>query len=200
MSTYNDPGPPSPYIPPPPPPARRGRSPWLWIGLGCGLLSLVVFAGCTMLLYVGGKQIADEVQKAEKKPLTEKEVLLDLKEIPIYPGSKVDLPLSKKMRGVSGGINGILGRIPGQNISFSIGAFTTPAVPEKVVKWYDTKFKDWRQTIPDRPQKPGGNVTVSESRQYTRAGTQVSVEIGQAGGGQKSSKLILTVIRGMPQQ
>ncbi len=190
MSTDEGPG----GTPHPPAPGRRGRSPWLWVGAGCGLLLLLTFGGCAALFYVVGRQAGETA----RQPLTRQQVLRSLGGTPIYPGAQVDLPLSKRLRTVSETANKFTGLFSGGKAKTGIGVFRVPAPPDKVMGWYDARFEGWRKVEASRPLGAGeGTVTITDTRRYLRGDRQVLVQVGRAKGSDKGAYLILFVLSGL---
>lgn len=179
------------------PPFRRGRSPWLWVGLGCGLLLLVTFGGCAAFVYVVGKRAAEAVDR----PLSKQQVIEALQKTPVYPGAQVDLPTSKQMLVVSEIANKTTGLVSGGKIKTGIGAFSVPAPPDKIIAWYDTQFAGWQKTnARSQPGLTNDTINVSASRQYARGGKQVQVQVGRRSGQEKESHLVLIVVSGIGQE
>lgn len=77
--SYRDPG--DSYIPPPPP--KPKRSPWMFVGIGCGILTLLVVAAFGVLAY----QIKEEIRKHPFDPAANRQAMGDT---PVYPGSVLD--------------------------------------------------------------------------------------------------------------
>lgn len=181
------------YVPPPAP-ARTGRSPWLWIGLGCGLLVLLTFGGCALSVFLIGKQVARE----QKRPITRQGVLQSVRPIPVYPGAQVDLEQSKALR--AGG--SVVSLFSLGKVRTEMAAFVTPAPPEKVIAWYDSKMADWQRVKNTRRSAPmGASPQGGEMRQYQRGDKQALVQVRKVSGqGQERSLLVLMLISGIPGQ
>ena len=201
------PGQAAPYYPPPPAPARRGRSPWVWVGLGCGLVSLLFIGGCLTVAFVGGKRLVEQVEQSQNQPLTEQEVRRALEGTPIYPDARVDIPMSKTLRAVASVTSGITGALTGGRGKMAAGAFRAPAPPPKVIAWYDQKFAGWqrgnagaRMIDLGRQDNENRGVEMTERRQYTNAknGQQVQVQVGRLRGDDQNSLVTLIVISGLP--
>lgn len=198
MSTYDGPGQASPYVPPPPPPpARRGRSPWLWVAVGCGLLLLLGFGGCGALFYIVGQRAAETA----KRPVTKEQVLGSLGKVPIYPGAQLDLKASQRLRVVSEAANVFGNVFSGGKLQAGMAAFQAPAPPEKVSQWYDEQFEGW-QKADTRPQPGLGTdaVKITHARQYQRGNSTVQVQVGRRDDQRSGSYLILFVISGDAQK
>lgn len=182
------------YVPPPPPPVpvQRARSPWLYVGLGCGLLTLLIVGGCIAAATLAVRRATEE----NKKPVTQQQVVADLKPIPIYPGSKVDLETSRALRAGASVVNVF--------VKTKAGAFRVPASSAKVIAWYETKMSGdgWR-SVAAAPRGFGGSTMRAKNmtqRQFLKNDKQVLVQSGESEAGAKTSRLTLFVISGMPQQ
>jgi hypothetical protein len=188
----------SDYVPPPPQLSpRSGRSPWMWIGLGCGLLALITFGGCFAGIFVVRNRMAAE----SKRPLTEGQVIASLRPLPVYPGARVDLEGSRALR--AGG--SVVGAFTLGKIRTGTGMFRVPAPPDKILAWYDAKLAGWRR-VESRGIRPGG-ARPQHARQYQQGERQALVQIQQAPGaaGRASpagkgtdSVLTLMLISGVP--
>jgi hypothetical protein len=119
---------------------KKGRSPWIWVGLGCGLTALLAFGGCVALLGIVGQKAAREMGK----PLTQKDALAKLGDIPIYQPSTFDELMTKGAQ-----IGSSL--VPGGFIAGS-AAFDTNDEPAKVLAWYQQALtaKGYHQ-LPNQP-------------------------------------------------
>ncbi len=193
------------YAPPPPPPKRK-MSPWAWVGIGCGLFTLLSLGGCFALFSVARNRF----QTAMKQPITEQGVAASLGGVPIYPGARLDMDMTRVIRATFG----IVGGLSGGKVTFNCGVYRVPAIaPEKLAAWYAAKLKaaGWK-TMPRPPagfnnQRQG----ITEQSQYAKGDQQVVVQIGSAsamragksGGGGASgdgaktgSTLILTAVKG----
>lgn len=189
----------SDYVPPPPQlTPRRGRSPWTWIGLGCGLLILLTFGGCFAAYFSVRNRMAEE----SKRPLTEAQVLESLRPLPVYPGARVDLEGSRALRAGSS----VVGAFTLGKIRTGAGMFRAPAPPDKILAWYDAKLAGWRR-MESTGMRPG--TRPQHARQYQQGDKQALVQIQQAPGaaGRPSpagkgtdSVLTLMLISGVPAQ
>ena len=195
------------YAPPPPP--KRKMSPWAWVGIGCGLFTLLGLGGCFALFTVAKGRI----ETAMKQPITEQEVAASLGGVPIYPGSQLDKDMTRVIRATFG----LVGGLSGGKVTFNSGVYRVPAIaPDKLAAWYATKLKaaGWKTM----PRPPAGfnnrQQGITEQSQYAKGDQQVVVQIGSAsamrggknGGGGASgdgpktsgggSTLILTAVKG----
>ena len=192
------PGQTAPSVPPPAQPSRRGTSPWLWVGLGCLLLTLLTVGGCIAMIAVVGNRVSQDVKEAQNKPLTEQEVRASLKAVPIYPGARVDIPASKQVRVVTKSVGGIAGTFTG--IKMEMGVFTAPAPPDKVIRWYDAQLKDWKK-VENAGRRDMGqeNVAITDARTYSRGDKQILVQVGRRREEKERSYLFLFLMTGVPQ-
>lgn len=192
------------YAPPPPPPARK-MSPWAWVGIGCGLFTLLAFGGCFALFSVAKNRF----QETMKQPITEQSVAVSLGGVPVYPGARLDMDMTRVIRATFG----IVGGLSGGKVTFNTGVYRVPAIaPDKLAAWYATKLKaaGWKTM----PRPPAGfnnrQQGISEQSQYGKGDQQVVVQIGSASamrggksggaagteGASKGSTLILTAVKG----
>ena len=189
----------APYLPPTPPAlARRGTSPWLWVAMGCLLLTVLMFGSCATIAYFGGKRIAESMKAADRQPLSAQQVLMDLNGVPIYPGAEVDVPTSKTMRAVIGSVGGLMGSFTGGKMKMATGAFVAPAAPETVIAWYDQQFDGWHSTLGKKTPAFGNSGHVTASRSYMRGDRQVQVQVSPANGQRGRSLIVLTQMSGIP--
>ena len=194
------PGQAAPYVPPPAQQPRRGTSPWLWVGLGCLLLSLLTIGGCFAVIAVVGNRVTRDMKEAQNKPLTEQEVRASLQAVPIYPGARVDIPASKQVRVVTKSVGGFAGVLSGGAIKMEMGVFTAPAPPEKVIRWYDTQLKDWKKVENAQRRDMGQeNVSITDARTYSRGDKQILVQVGRRAQEKERSHLFLFLMTGIPQ-
>jgi hypothetical protein len=107
---------------------KKPRSPWMWVGLGCGVTVLLTFGGCMAFLGFVGNRAAQEISK----PLDQKEVLDKLGNIPIYQPSTFNEMMTKGVR-----IGSSL--FPGDR--FSAAAFDTSDEPKQVIDWYQQQLQ-----------------------------------------------------------
>ena len=121
----------APYYAPPAPP-RRGLSPWAWVGIGCGLFTLLGIGGCVAFIAVVGKQVSSEMQK----PINREEILASLGDTPRYPNAQFDDNGTKAGRI---GLNLTKRLIPAR--SSVVAAFVTRDDADKILSWYDAEMK-----------------------------------------------------------
>jgi hypothetical protein len=108
---------------------KKGRSPWMWVGLGCGLTVLLAFGGCVALMGVIGQRAAQEMGK----PITQKEAMAKLGDIPIYKPSTFDENMTKGVRFSSS-------LMPGEMMTAA--AFGTSDEPDKIIDWYQKQLSE----------------------------------------------------------
>lgn len=77
--SYRDPG--ESYVPPPPP--KPKRSPWMFVGIGCGVLALLVVGVFGLLAY----QIQQEIKN---NPFDAQKNRIAMGDTPVFPGSELD--------------------------------------------------------------------------------------------------------------
>lgn len=157
------------YVPPPPP-ARARRSPWLYVGIGCGLLFLLVVGGCVAALGIMGNRIQQEM----KKPINKQEVLAALKDAPIYPNAQFHEQATK---GGRAGLSLMSRFLPAE--STAVAAFVTADDDDKVLSWYEKKLP----TLGYQPATQGGNVNFNagaagaKQRQYKKGQDMLMVQV-----------------------
>lgn len=113
----------------PPPPASSGRSPWLYVALGCGIFTLLIFGGCIGAgIYFGNK-----VKQQINKPLDKEALAKELSDVPIYPNAKLDEKTTKILQATTGFTKGLMK--DGQSMAFA--AYISADDDSQILKWYD---------------------------------------------------------------
>jgi hypothetical protein len=172
--SYNNPG--GAYIPPPPAADRR-RSPWLFVGIGCGALALL--AVVAMAIFIGN--LSKNIQAEMKKPYDIAQVKRSLKDAPQYPNSQFDETMSKAVRA---GMSTVARMMPADETV--VIAYKTTDAPDKVIGWYDDAMPKKGYTADTAGQMPGragvqqaqykkGNDRVLVQAQSQEQGTIISV-------------------------
>jgi hypothetical protein len=112
----------------------------MWVGIGCGLTTLLAFGGCVAFLGIVGQKAAREMGK----PVTQKEAIAKLGDVPIYQPSTFDETMTK---GAQFGSS----LIPAQIVSAAV-AFETKDDPDKIIGWYQQELaaKGYHQ-LPKQP-------------------------------------------------
>jgi predicted ATP-binding protein involved in virulence len=156
---------------------KKPRSPWVWVGLGCGTAALLTFGGCAALLSLVGQRAAQEM----KKPLNQKEVLAKLGDIPIYQPSTFNESMTKGARFGSS-------LFPGSMMSAA--AFDTSDSPNQIVDWYEQQLsaKGYKRM----PEQPNLNSKLKQV-QFQKQSESIIVQVQEtsASGPQKSYTLLL---------
>lgn len=111
---------------PSPPPVRR-RSPWLAVAVGIGILALVAFGFLGTLIYY--------IKAEANKPLDIAALQADFRDVPLYPGAKLDESMTKTQRGAGKLTEMVTGELKADQTV--IGAWLTPESPSEVKYWYD---------------------------------------------------------------
>jgi hypothetical protein len=132
------------YTPPPPPP-RSAKSPWLWVGLGCGGLLLLGFGGCAAFVATIGTKMKAEMAKPYDPAATQ----AAMGDTPVYPGSTQDEMTTKALRVME----------PMMKLKFSSAtiagvAYNTSDDFTKVAAWYSEKLQKAGYT----PKKEDANL------------------------------------------
>jgi hypothetical protein len=133
---------------------KKPTSPWVWVGLGCGITALIAFGGCVGLGILGQRAVEEF-----NKPVDPKEAIAKLGDIPIYQPSTFN-ELSTKSARLGGSI------VPGALVS--IVSFDTSDPPNQVMKWYEQKLADKgyrKRSVPSVPDGLGGLTQVHFQRQ-----------------------------------
>lgn len=156
---------------------KKPRSPWMWVGLGCGITVLLTFGGCVAFLGFVGNRAVQEVSK----PLDQKEVLDKLGDTPIYQPSTFNEMMTKGAR-----IGSSL--FPGEMVSAA--AFDTSDEPTQVIDWYQQQL-----------QATGyKKIQSSSTNQITQAGFQkasesIIVQVQEATAATSSQKYTFLLMR-----
>lgn len=147
----------------------------MWVGLGCGLTVLLAFGGCVALMGVIGQRAAQEI----RKPLTQKETIAKLGDIPIYQPSTFNEPMT---RGVRFGSS----LFPGEMMTAA--AFDTSAQPDQIIDWYQQRLtKKGFQTLPQQPSF----ATNTRVATFRKGSESIIVQIEDAKRGEQKHTLIL---------
>lgn len=168
------------YTPPPLP--RRGLSPWAYVGIGCGVLTLIGFGGCAY--------VAVSITQAMNQPLDKKAALAELDDIPLYPGVQLDETTTKATRTSVGFFRfATQGRM-------AIVAFRSPDAPGKVLNWYAEKMP-----ASGYSQGPSGHTEITgrsqaEQVRYLKNDIDVIVQAQPSPEGGSGTMLILMRMRG----
>lgn len=158
----------APYIPPPPPPSRK--SPWLSVGLGCGLLILLSFGGCVILGMNMGKQIAADMQK----PLDKQAVLAGMGDIPKYPGAQLSEMMTKAQRSV---FNNPLMSAAMKGNKPEVAAFETKDDTTKVAAWYDKAMDKAGYEPSTSTTLPNMGNGATEQKQYRKGADGAVIQV-----------------------
>ncbi len=160
---------------------KKPRSPWVWVGLGCGTAILLTFGGCVALLGLVGQRAAQEMGK----PLNQKEVFAKLGDTPIYQPSTFNETMTKGAR-----IGGSL--FPGAMVSTA--AFNTKDGPNQIIDWYEQQLSaKGYQKMPGPPNLSSTSTQVSFQKQSESI--IVQVQDAAAANSQKSYTLLLMRMR-----
>jgi hypothetical protein len=170
--SYNNPG--GAYVPPPPPAARR--SPWMFVGIGCGALVLIAVIGMAVLFGNLSKTIGEEM----KKPFDVVQVKKSLKDMPEYPNAQFDETMSKAVRG---GLSIFAKMMPAEE-TVAIG-YKTSDTPDKVLTWFDENMPKHGYVA----DTSGGQANVKQN-QYKKGNDRVIVQAQEQQGG-----TVISVIR-----
>jgi hypothetical protein len=157
---------------------KKGQSPWMWVGIGCGITALLAFGGCVAFVGIVGQKAAQQMGK----PLTQKEAMAKLGDIPIYQPSTFNETMTK---GAQFGSS----LVPGEFISGS-AAFDTNDGPDKVIDWYQQELaaKGYHQL----PKQPTLNSNLTQaSFQKESDGILIQVQDSSSRSGNKYTLLLM---------
>lgn len=148
----------------PPPVPRRGLSPWAWVGIGCGGLTLLGFGGCAVLVW----SVTNQVRTEMAKPFVESEAIASIGDIPRYPDAKIDPMGSKAARG---GLIALRRMIPADRQG--VLALRTVDPDEKIVNWYETEMKKLGYQRREMREQSGRNNQMAWRRDKAMAMVQI---------------------------
>ena len=179
-------GPNGAYVPPPPPP--RKKSPWLFVGLGCGLLALLSFGGCVLLLGSMGNNIAAEM----KKPLDKKAVLAGMGEIPQYPGSQLSEQMTKIQRAT---FSNPMMKLVTKGTTPEVAAFETKDEGTKVLEWYGKKMDGLGYEPSTSIQMPDMGKGTMDQKQYRKGTDAVIIQTQPNPSDSNANKTVFVIIQ-----
>jgi hypothetical protein len=156
---------------------KKTRSPWMWVGLGCGLTALLAFGGCVALMGFVGQRAAREMSK----PITQTEAMAKLGDVPIYQPSAFNEIMTKGVRFGSS-------LFPGEMVSAV--AFDTNDSPEKIMSWYQQKLS--QQGFQEMPKQPTLNRNTTQAN-FQKGSQSILVQIQDSdrGAAQKYSLILM---------
>ncbi|MFM7320198.1 MAG: hypothetical protein ACKO5K_01570 [Armatimonadota bacterium] len=158
----------SPYSPPPMP--RRTLSPWAWTGIGCAALSLLGFGGCAIF----AARIASTVKAEMAKPFNEAESVASIRDIPKYPGAKIDPDGTKVSRGTMVSMRGM---IPAKTTG--VLAMRSEDPDRKILDWYDGQMVGLGYSIERTRESAGRNAQHAYRKASSLAIVQVQRDSGE---------------------
>lgn len=171
------------YAPPAP---KKALSPWAWVGIGCGTITLLGFGGCIAMGVM--------FKNAMEKTASPEEVMSELKsaEVPIYPGAIFDEKATK----AAGAAGGMMGMFSGGKIKMHMGAFSAADPASKVQEFYQDKLGPiGYSTMNQEVKNPAGRNM--EQRQYKKDGVMVMVQTQNPAPGKTGCILILSKVTGL---
>ncbi len=133
--SVNGPGQYGGYTPPPPSMdgmPRKSRSPWVYVGLGCGGLAVLSFAGCV----AAGIVIANKAKQEMSRPISEASIKQGLGSVPVYPNAQLDVNTT---HGVNIAMPMLRKEFSAQDDG-TTGVFRTEDSMDKVMSWYEKKL------------------------------------------------------------
>jgi hypothetical protein len=159
---------------------KKSRSPWMWVGIGCGVTTLLAFGGCVAFLSVVGQKAAQEMGK----PITKEDAIAKLGDIPIYQPSRFNETMTK---GAQFGSS----LIPGQIVSAAV-AFETQDNPERVIRWYQQALaaKGYHQL----PKQPTFNSDLTQAS-FQKESDGILVQVQDSRSSAKAYMLLLMRMR-----
>jgi hypothetical protein len=155
---------------------KKSQSPWMWVGIGCGVTALLAFGGCVAFVGFVGQKAAQEMGK----PITQKEAIAKLGDVPIYQPSTFSETMTK---GAQFGSS----LIPGQLISAAV-AFETKDDPDKVIGWYKQELaaKGYHQL----PKQPTLNSNLTQAS-FQKESDGILVQVQDSSSSAKAYMLLL---------
>lgn len=172
------------YTPPPP---KRGLSPWAWVGIGCGTITLLGVGGCVVIGFKFAKAFnsATSPEDSRKK--------LEAAQVPIYPNAQINEPAT---RGAGGFIN-LMGGMMGKGTSVSMVAFDSPDAGPKIQDWYvqkTTALGFSKRSDGERTSSAGRN---SVQHMYGKGDEVIMVQTQDSTTNKQGSLLILAHFKGL---
>ena len=159
------------YTPPPPPPSSK-KSPWLYVGLGCGALILLSFGGCVLAGVALKNTLTKPVDLAAAKA--------SMGDTPVYPGSKLDETFTR-----AGGFVGMAMKAAVHAETSAVAGYSSPDPISKVFPYFESQLK-----------KEGYTQVPSKSEQiemFQKSDDLISVQ--QSGATSKSGNAVFWVMR-----
>jgi hypothetical protein len=111
---------------------KKRRSPWMFVGLGCGTLTVLMI----VLSVVALKGLVNNMQQELNKPFDKKAAVAAMGGLPEYPGATLDEKQSKAQRTTAALLKRILGAK-----EVSVLAYQTDDNEAKVMDWYTQKLE-----------------------------------------------------------
>jgi hypothetical protein len=166
-------------------PPRRGRPWWVWVLGGCGgCAAVVIIAG--IILVVAGVNYFQSATK-DIGPVNQTTVQQSMGEVPLYPGSAVDVTTTEMTLKVLRPME----KLTGKKIFRGTAVLTTSDSPDKVLTFYDKKLKalGWTKTS----AKTTG---IQEQHQYTKGPELLLIQVQNRPG---AGGAMITLMRGGPE-
>jgi hypothetical protein len=156
--------------------SKKSRSPWMWVGIGCGVSALLAFGGCIAFVGFVGQKAAQEMGK----PIGQQEAIAKLGDVPIYQPSTFNETMTK---GAQFGSS----LIPGQIVSAAV-AFETQDNPDRIIRWYQQELaaKGYHQ-LPKQPTL-SDNITQAS---FQKESDGILVQVQNASSSAKAYMLLL---------
>lgn len=114
------------YVPPPPAP-RRARSPWMFVGIGCGTLALLF----VVTVAIVANKFVGTMREEMKKPLNITETKKAMGDVPEYQNATLDETMTKAQRATTSILKMSL-----QASDVALLAYRTEDKPDRVIDWY----------------------------------------------------------------
>ena len=153
------------YTPPAP---KKALSPWAWVGIGCGTLTVLGLGGCI----AAAVMVKNAVESASKNASPE-QTMAELKksQIPIYEGAQFDPQVTKATSVASG----FMTMVSGGKLKMYVAAFNVPDPAPKVQAFYSEKLdKLGYTTMKQEVKNPAGRNI--EQHQYSKGDDAVIVQ------------------------
>jgi hypothetical protein len=175
---------PGAYTPPPP---KKGLSPWAWVGIGCGTITLLGFGGCAFL----GFKLTQAINNAMSPEESVKAI--QAAQIPEYPGAVMDPQATKG----AGAMMRLMGGVTGGKVKMAMAAYRCPDEPAKVMEWYKVKLAATGYVPGPRESR---TIAAAQLEQFIRGDEMAMVQTQNGEGMSKGCVLILAHIKGMPRR
>jgi len=171
------------YTPPPPADVKRGRSPWFYVGIGCGLILLLLVGSCAAF--------SVKVASMMNQPFNVQQEVQKLG-VPAYPGAQVDETQSKAGRATLQIMKGAM-----KATQSTVVAFRTDDLSGEVFAFYDNSLNK-----AGFKQVRGGAQARANQHMYVNAKSRsmVMVQVQDSPGEKGERTIVVMRFDGMPEE